>query len=77
LDEATASVDEETDFMIQKIIRDEFSFCTVITIAHRLNTIMDYDRVMVLDSGQIKEIGKPSDLVLNESSRFYSMINSK
>ena len=77
MDEATASVDEETDFMIQKIIRDEFSPCTVITIAHRLNTIMDYDRVMVLDSGQIKEIGKPSDLVLNESSLFYSMINSK
>eukprot|EP00092_Neocalanus_flemingeri_P021837 GFUD01023689.1.p1 GENE.GFUD01023689.1~~GFUD01023689.1.p1 ORF type:complete len:1151 (+),score=238.50 GFUD01023689.1:511-3453(+) len=75
MDEATASVDEETDSMIQKIIRDEFHSCTVMTIAHRLNTIMDYDRVMVMESGEIKEMGKPSDLALNEQSLFYQMIN--
>ena len=74
MDEATASVDEDTDSMIQKIIRDEFSSCTVMTIAHRLNTIMDYDRVMVLEGGEIKEMGKPADLVANESSLFYHMI---
>merc|ERR1719228_1873321 len=62
LDEATASVDEETDAMIQEMIRNEFKSCTVVTIAHRLNTIMDYDRVMVMESGIIKESGKPSDL---------------
>ena len=77
MDEATASVDEDTDSMIQKIIRDEFSSCTVMTIAHRLNTIMDYDRVMVLEGGEIKEMGKPSDLAANESSLFYHMISYK
>merc|ERR1711892_223969 len=77
MDEATASVDQETDASIQKMFKDEFSACTVMTIAHRLNTIMDYDRVMVMESGEIKETGKPSDLANTESSLFYNMINSK
>ena len=77
MDEATASVDQETDSKIQKMFKDEFRSCTVMTIAHRLNTIMEYDRVMVMESGEIKEIGKPSDLAANESSLFYNMINSK
>lgn len=63
LDEATAAVDLETDELIQQTIRREFADRTVITIAHRLNTIMDYDRVLVLDSGAIVELDSPSNLL--------------
>ena len=77
MDEATASVDAETDASIQKMFKEEFKMDTVMTIAHRLNTIMDYDRVMVMESGVIKEIGNPSDLANTESSLFHNMIHSK
>ncbi|XP_059143338.1 multidrug resistance-associated protein 1-like [Physella acuta] len=73
LDEATAAVDMETDDLIQKTIRTEFKDCTVLTIAHRLNTIMDYDRIMVLDQGEIKEMDSPANLLENKSSLFYGM----
>lgn len=63
LDEATANVDPETDLFIQKTIRDLFKDCTVITIAHRLNTIMDSDRVLVLDAGQVREFDEPHILL--------------
>ncbi|XP_053551240.1 multidrug resistance-associated protein 1 isoform X2 [Bombina bombina] len=72
LDEATAAVDLETDGLIQSTIRTEFKDCTVITIAHRLNTIMDYTRVIVLDKGQIVEFDSPSNL-LQRRGIFYSM----
>ncbi|XP_036593137.1 canalicular multispecific organic anion transporter 1 isoform X2 [Trichosurus vulpecula] len=72
LDEATAAVDLETDNLIQATIRKEFSDCTVITIAHRLHTIMDSDRVMVLDSGRIVEYDSPEKL-LQRSGAFYLM----
>ncbi|XP_052041364.1 ATP-binding cassette sub-family C member 2 [Apodemus sylvaticus] len=65
LDEATAAVDLETDSLIQTTIRNEFSQCTVITIAHRLHTIMDCDKIMVLDNGKIVEYGSPEELLSN------------
>ena len=73
LDEATAAVDLETDDLIQATIREEFSDCTVLTIAHRLNTIMDSSRVMVLDAGKIKEFDTPNVLLNNKKSVFYGM----
>ncbi|XP_022257321.1 multidrug resistance-associated protein 1-like [Limulus polyphemus] len=73
LDEATAAVDLDTDCLIQNTIRKEFSQCTIITIAHRINTIMDYDRVIVMDEGVIKENGNPTELLSNPESLFYSM----
>ncbi|XP_035829554.1 multidrug resistance-associated protein 1-like, partial [Aplysia californica] len=73
LDEATAGVDMETDELIQKTIRREFRACTVLTIAHRLNTVLDYDRIMVLDSGHIKEMDSPRNLLADKNSAFYSM----
>ncbi|XP_023678238.2 ATP-binding cassette sub-family C member 2 [Paramormyrops kingsleyae] len=72
LDEATAAVDLETDTLIQATIRQEFSHCTVLTIAHRLHTIMDSSRVMVLDAGRIVEFDTPSAL-LHKKGHFYSM----
>ncbi|XP_064537336.1 multidrug resistance-associated protein 1 isoform X5 [Drosophila montana] len=73
LDEATAAVDLETDDLIQKTIRSEFRECTVLTIAHRLNTILDSDKVIVLDKGQITEFAAPNALLADPKSAFYSM----
>ncbi|XP_054654514.1 canalicular multispecific organic anion transporter 1 isoform X2 [Dunckerocampus dactyliophorus] len=72
LDEATAAVDLETDNLIQTTIQKEFAHCTVLTIAHRLHSIMDSSRVMVLDSGRIVEFDSPSRL-LEKQGHFYSM----
>eukprot|EP01132_Coremiostelium_polycephalum_P004289 gene4289-5364_t len=70
LDEATAAVDMETDKFIQNTIKEEFKNSTVITIAHRLNTIMDYDVVVLMSEGTVKQVGKPSEILLlhNNSS---------
>lgn len=73
LDEATAAVDLETDDLIQETIKTEFAECTVLTIAHRLNTIMDSTRVLVLDKGEVREFDTPSNLLKNKESIFYSM----
>uniref|UniRef100_A0A8C9TYC4 ATP-binding cassette, sub-family C (CFTR/MRP), member 6b, tandem duplicate 1 n=1 Tax=Scleropages formosus TaxID=113540 RepID=A0A8C9TYC4_SCLFO len=72
LDEATAAVDLEMDNLIQTTIRSQFEGCTVLTIAHRLNTIMDYTRVIVMDKGHIVEIDSPSGLIA-QRGQFYSM----
>lgn len=76
LDEATAAIDHNTDDLIQNTIRTSFSDCTVITIAHRLNTIMDSTRILVLDKGQIAEFDTPKALLKNKKSIFYSMAQS-
>eukprot|EP00178_Gracilaria_changii_P007506 TRINITY_DN23739_c0_g1_i1.p1 TRINITY_DN23739_c0_g1~~TRINITY_DN23739_c0_g1_i1.p1 ORF type:complete len:111 (-),score=14.15 TRINITY_DN23739_c0_g1_i1:12-344(-) len=68
MDEATASIDEKTDELIQKMIRTEFKNTTVITIAHRLNTIIYYDKILVLERGEIKEYDTPVRLVKDEKS---------
>ena len=70
IDEATANVDYKTDCVIQETIRTKFRHCTVITIAHRLNTIIDYDRVLVLENGQVVEFDKPDNLLQNECGQF-------
>lgn len=74
MDEATANVDRHTDSLIQRTIREAFSECTVITIAHRLNTIMDYDKVLVMDAGRAVEFAPPHELLRNPSSYFAKMV---
>jgi len=74
LDEATSNVDNATDAVIQRTIRDAFRGCTVLTIAHRLNTIMDYDRILVLDAGRVLEYDPPRVLLSRAGSAFASLV---
>ncbi|KAJ3028319.1 UNVERIFIED_CONTAM: hypothetical protein HDU68_001934 [Siphonaria sp. JEL0065] len=74
MDEATANVDYETDAMIQKALREDFKETAILTIAHRLNTVMDFDRILVLDQGKIAEFDSPRALVENEETIFYSLV---
>ncbi|CAL4094825.1 unnamed protein product, partial [Meganyctiphanes norvegica] len=73
LDEATAAVDMDTDDLIQATIREEFKDSTVLTIAHRLNTIIDNDKVLVLDKGEVREFDSPKVLLADKNSVFYSL----
>ncbi|EAR91413.2 ABC transporter family protein (macronuclear) [Tetrahymena thermophila SB210] len=73
LDEATANCDQQTDKLIQQKIRERFKNSTVITIAHRLNTIADYDKIFVLENGTVAEQGTPYDLLQQEKSIFKEM----
>lgn len=74
MDEATASIDNATDAHIQTMIRENFRDATVLTIAHRLNTIMDSDRVLVLDNGNIAEFDTPEKLLEKEDGLFKAMV---
>lgn len=74
LDEATANVDPQTDALIQHTIRKKFAECTVLTIAHRLNTVMDSDKVLVMDAGTMVEFDHPHVLLQNKSGFLYGMV---
>ncbi|XP_029164697.1 probable multidrug resistance-associated protein lethal(2)03659 [Nylanderia fulva] len=74
LDEATANVDPHTDALIQRTIRKKFATCTMLTVAHRLNTIMDSDKVLVMDKGRMTEYDHPHMLLQNGYSQFTSLV---
>jgi len=74
LDEATSNIDNATDELIQATIRTAFSNCTVLTIAHRLHTIMHSDRIMVLDNGRIAEFDTPKQLLKNPEGMFSALV---
>ncbi|WOO81435.1 ATP-dependent bile acid permease [Vanrija pseudolonga] len=73
MDEATASIDYETDELISKTIRAEFADSTILTIAHRIHTIIDFDKVLVMHRGSIAEYASPAELLRDHKSRFYSL----
>lgn len=75
LDEATSNMDAETDRLIQNTIRTSFEHCTVLTIAHRLYTIMDYDRVLVMHAGMVVEFDHPHNLLQIKDGYLTSMVN--
>jgi len=68
LDEATSSIDRKTDELMQRIMREEFKGCTIIAVAHRLETILDFDRIAVLDRGRLVECDSPKKLLATESA---------
>mgnify|MGYP000492377471 CR=1 FL=1 len=70
IDEATASIDFETDNIIQKVIKKQFADKTVLTIAHRINTVVGSDRILVLSKGEIQEFDRPEVLLNRETSHF-------
>jgi ABC-type multidrug transport system fused ATPase/permease subunit len=76
LDEATASIDRESDAFIQDMIRKRFEGTTILTIAHRLDTIMDYDSVIVMDGGKAAEVGTPKELLEIPDGLFSRLVDS-
>ncbi len=77
IDEATAAVDFETDNFIQQTIKEEFKNVTVLCIAHRINTIFDYDKILVMNNGRIAEFDSPKNLLSNKSSLFFSLVGNE
>lgn len=77
IDEATASVDQKTDQLLQQTIRQRFADKTVLTIAHRLNTILDSDRVLVMQAGRVAELDSPARLSQKDGSLFQHLLHSR
>lgn len=75
LDEATANVDGTTDKFLQKTIREKFADCTVLTIAHRLHTVMDSDRVLVMDGGVMVEFDHAHHLLQNSNGYLTKLVD--
>eukprot|EP00058_Branchiostoma_floridae_P007841 XP_002593329.1 hypothetical protein BRAFLDRAFT_119583 [Branchiostoma floridae] len=75
IDEATANVDPRTDQLIQETIREKFKNCTVLTIAHRLNTVIDSDRILVLQEGRVQEMGEAHALLQDRDGVFTAMVD--
>ena len=73
LDEATASVDEETDMVFQKVMKSEFAECTMVIIAHKLRSVMECDRIFVFEHGEVVESGSKDELLSNQEGVFYEM----
>uniref|UniRef100_A0A6B0VDX7 Putative abctransporter n=2 Tax=Ixodes ricinus TaxID=34613 RepID=A0A6B0VDX7_IXORI len=73
LDEATSQMDGDTDRLIQATLREGFAHCTLITIAHRIHTVLDYDRILVMDDGRVCEFGSVAELLSNKDSVFHRM----
>lgn len=76
IDEATSSMDSETDELMQQVLRKEFEGRTIIAIAHKLHTVLDFDRVMLLEKGRIIETGNPQELLATETSAFRALYKS-
>ena len=77
LDEATSALDNESELLVQKAIRELKGKVTIVVVAHRLSTVVDLDRILVLDKGRIVEEGRPQELSQNKSSYFYRMYHLK
>ena len=76
LDEPTANVDTNTDKVLQQTLREVFSKATIISVAHRLDTVIDYDRILVLGRGKVLEYGSPQELLAMEDGEFSAMVDS-
>ena len=76
LDECTANVDRATEKLLKEVLRNKFQNSTILAIAHRLDTIADYDRILVLGDGQVLEFGSPDELLSHEQGHFASLFAS-
>lgn len=77
MDEATANVVMQTDALIQAALKKKFKDCTILTIAHRIDTVIDYDRILVIKKGEIIEYGHPRELLEKKDGEFKRMVEAK
>ena len=74
MDEATSNIDGEADGKIQNMLKEAFEGCTILTIAHRIDTILWYDKALVLDQGKVLEFDSPGELSKREGSEFKALL---